>query len=298
MTAPTLQQIEMIGERHTDLVAAVSSAAVWAEAASAISGRYAHELDLADWDLGVVVAGWASLSASIVGQAAAATVTARVSGAVANARRDRRAPESRPTGFYGAAANLLEQLGLAYRAWLSDADAALLGASGHTKVWMETYAQATYRHACQAVESLTGAYREAVQATWKPAVVDLARHGLAANGVWKWMEALRWGQVSAAGQEAVLAALEPEFGDAVRQVRLGLARLDESREHWQRPGARLWPEFQLGERFANPNHQLCLALEADVVVDALSLVALTRALPGEYLGAGVVGVVGALVVVA
>jgi hypothetical protein len=50
--------------------------------------------------------------------------------------------------------------------------------------------------------------------------------------VWKWMEALRWGQVSAASQEAVLAALEPEFGEAVRQVRLGLARLDESREHW------------------------------------------------------------------
>ncbi|SHS16765.1 Uncharacterised protein [Mycobacteroides abscessus subsp. abscessus] len=41
--------------------------------------------------------------------------------------------------------------------------------------------------------------------------------------VCKWVESLSWGRLSAESQETVLASLEPEFGEAVRRVRLGIA---------------------------------------------------------------------------
>ncbi|WP_301122594.1 hypothetical protein [Mycolicibacterium fortuitum] len=241
-----VEQLESLCDLHLDLVSAVGAAAIWAEATSEdriplrlpIADAYAHELDVVDAELGSKLVGWISLSASTVGEVEAGRLTVRARDGVATMRRRTRVPEPthKPTGFLSEGISSIACLHAAYEAWAGVANvmAPVLAAAGrsrsYSEVWNEVYIQPTYRYVCQAGESLTGAYRDAVEAMWRPVLERYAQRPggdalrLSTNVVWKWVEALSWGRLSAESQQAVLASLEPEFGEAVRRVRLGIAR--------------------------------------------------------------------------
>lgn len=180
-----VEHLESLCDRHLDLVSAIGAAAVWAETVSEVGTQlrlpipntYAHELDIADWDLGSKVVGWISLSGSILGRVQAGRLTVRVREGVTTMRRRTRELEptkDEPTGLFTEGISLIARLYATYEAWarVANATAPVLAAAGHGEthgeIWLEIYVQPTYRYVCQAVESLTAAYRDAVEAMWRP----------------------------------------------------------------------------------------------------------------------------------